>query len=838
MRTTSLSLLVVLSAFACNPPSKTDLDGDGIAADVDCNDLDESIGAPRAWVADGDGDGWGGEGAETKTQCDRPTEGNWAIRVGDCDDGDPGISPGAEETCNGVDDDCDGFEDENTDKGVWFADVDGDGFGDPDSATEACDGTGGYVSNSLDCDDSLAEVKPGAEEICDGIDNDCDARIDEADAVDAKSWFLDVDSDGYGQTRTEIVSCDAPSEKWSDAGNDCNDDEPSINPGVEERCDGFDNNCDGQVDGADATDALTWYADDDGDTYGDDSSTVKACFEPDGFISRGGDCDDRNRFLSPETLWYADDDGDNYGTPDDTIASCTDPSSGAAVYVDNARDCNDADSSINPLGAEVCNGIDDDCDGTADGGDASDATTYYMDFDGDGFGDPGRTGRACARPDGFTTDSSDCDDDNKEVYPGAIEFCDTLDNDCDGLIDYADPDVKVLTWYLDADEDDFGQTSVTKEACEKPAGYVAADGDCDDADPDVNPAAEEVCDAGLDNNCNGLADKDDPTWTGKDGTWYRDADGDTKGDEDISVVTCTDVRPSYVRNDDDCDDTDASKWNTCWAGIRNFTTCRATGQNGPTTCTSEYSGTTLEGEVTVTAGKQKWTVPQDGTYRIEAWGAQGHSADTAWDGGKGARIRGDYELSEGDVLVIAVGQEGLGDGCSGGGGGGSWVVTEGGDPLIIAGGGSGTRSVVSQDGCDGRTTEYGGTASGSGTTWGCGAKSSDLGVGGIVSSSSWGSAGGGLKSDGGYEYTADNAGKSWSNGLRGGGNSSYNAYGGFGAAGAGNGSCGGGGGGGYSGGDGGRVAGGGGSFNDGADVSNSANVQTGAGKVTIDWIGK
>jgi hypothetical protein len=274
-----------------------------------------------------------------------------------------------------------------------------------------------------------------------------------------------------------------------------------------------------------------------------------------------------------------------------------------------------------------------------------------------------------------------------------------------------------------------------------------------------------------------------------------------------------------------------------WSGPRTFTNCSKTGHEGPSQsqCDTAYRSTTLADDgVVVTAGVQEWVVPASGRYRITAYGAQGKSADSVWVGGKGAEISGVFDLRVGESLFIAVGQEGTMNSCNGGGGGGSWVMDKDKKPLIVAGGGGGTRQSVSQNGCGGRTTDYGGTASGAGTTWSCAAKTTGLRQGGIISSSSWGSAGAGIDSNGAGEYTADNGGKSWANGLRGGGNTSYPAYGGFGGGGSGAGGCGGGGGGGYSGGDGGRLAGGGGSFNAGASKADKADSQTGHGKVVID----
>ncbi|MBW2261818.1 MAG: hypothetical protein JRG91_07585 [Deltaproteobacteria bacterium] len=233
----------------------------------------------------------------------------------------------------------------------------------------------------------------------------------------------------------------------------------------------------------------------------------------------------------------------------------------------------------------------------------------------------------------------------------------------------------------------------------------------------------------------------------------------------------------------------------------------------------------------MTGGIQAWVVPASATLRIEVFGAQGHSADTGYDGGGGARVRGDFDLTAGETIYVLVGQIGTGDGCSGGGGGGTFVVDSSGTALIVAGGGSGTRTSVSQDGCDGRITDFAGTASGSGMTHTCAAKTTGLTMGGIVSSASWGSGGGGFAGGGAADGSWGYASQSYAAGGQGGAGA---AAGGFGCGGSGNGSCGGGGGGGYSGGDGGRVAGGGGSYNGGANPDAVAGANTGHGYVIID----
>ena len=132
-----------------------------------------------------------------------------------------------------------------------------------------------------------------------------------------------------------------------------------------------------------------------------------------------------------------------------------------------------------------------------------------------------------------------------------------------------------------------------------------------------------------------------------------------------------------------------------------FTNAAATGNTGPTQSqvTAAYDGTTLDDAVTInTQGIQEWTVPATGTYTIEVWGAQGGNStySSGYTGGQGARMKGDFTLSAGDVLKILVGQQGsTSTQKAGGGGGGTYVVKKTGSgatditALIIAGGGSG-----------------------------------------------------------------------------------------------------------------------------------------------------
>lgn len=179
---------------------------------------------------------------------DRDKDGVPADR--DCDDEDPSVAPGLPEVCgNGIDDDCDGIAD-GLDTGVgaatFFADRDGDGYGDPDTVATACSTAPvGFVGNDQDCDDSAPGINPGrVDDTCDGIDDNCDDQIDE-DATLA-DWYADVDGDGFGAGEP-VETCD-PEDGWVRTAGDCDDADAKRYPGATEICNGLDDNCVGGTD--------------------------------------------------------------------------------------------------------------------------------------------------------------------------------------------------------------------------------------------------------------------------------------------------------------------------------------------------------------------------------------------------------------------------------------------------------------------------------------------------------------------------------------------------------------------------------------------------------------
>jgi MYXO-CTERM domain-containing protein len=573
--------------------------------DDDCDgQVDEGL-ALSTFHADSDQDGYGTSSSSVQA-CTAPP-GTVADGT-DCNDANAGVHPGAAEVCNTVDDDCDAAVDENVTT-RYYADTDADGYGNSASHIDACTTPAGHVVDATDCDDTRTSVHPGATETCNNRDDDCDGTIDENVKT---TYYADADADGFGNVGDSVLACTAPGGRVLD-GTDCNDLASTVHPGAPELCNGVDDDCDGTIDDS-PTNPSTWYADADHDGHGATAPTAVACTAPVGFVASSDDCDDAvaTTFTgAPEQCngvdddcdgtiddatvtsdWFADTDGDGYGDATDTVANCLQP----AGYVLDDADCNDGDAAVHPGVPEVCDGVDQDCDGTTDGPGSTDAVAWYLDDDADGFGDPAQSTidcdppsgyvaddtdcddtdasvtdgadwwvdadrdgyadetappiRACTQPSGTSVVGGDCDDADASILPGAAEHCDGVDEDCDGVID--DNPVDARTWYADADNDAAGDPSQSVTACTRPIGHVGNAGDCDDANALVRPGAPEQCNS-IDDDCNGLVDDDVVI-----GDWYSDLDGDGYGDSDLPPVQDCLAPPDTVDRAGDCDDDDAN----------------------------------------------------------------------------------------------------------------------------------------------------------------------------------------------------------------------------------------------------------------------------------------
>ncbi len=470
----------------------------GISYDTGLNDLGSSW--CEAWDPYGDGDL--GTPGDVNPQCCEDLDGDGyrdsACGGDDCDDTDPAVHPGATDTCDGIDNDCDGLVDQNDD-------LDGDG----------------YATCTGDCDDTNANVNPGLVEYCDGLDNDCDGVTDPEGALFCIAYWRDEDGDGFGVAGDYRCTCGAaaPYTAWTDG--DCDDGDAAAYPGGTEVCDLVDNDCNGFTDEG---------FDEDGDGYtscgGDCDDTDPALngddLDGDGASTCDGDCDDGNALLN-----LRDDDGDGSTTCDGDCDDADPAVDGLDLDGDGVTscdgDCDDGDDTTYPGAEEQCDGLDNDCDGVAD---------EEVDEDNDG--------------DGLTPCDGDCDDSSADAYPGAPEICDGIDDDCDGTLPPSEVDNDGDGWmFCDGDCNDNDADANLDD--EDGDGYSSCTGDCDDSNPATYAGAPELCD-GLDNDCDAQL-----------GQGEVDADGDgwlaCGGDcDDADMEVHPDAEEICDDRDNDCDD--------------------------------------------------------------------------------------------------------------------------------------------------------------------------------------------------------------------------------------------------------------------------------------------
>jgi len=451
----------------------------------------------------------------------------------DCADGETFLGwhsyPGADELCDGFDNDCDGTIDEES-IDIFYADLDYDGYVDASSITQACPPPPGYLREYRalfgECNDNDPNIHPGVPELCDGIDNNCDGNIDENLT---QSCGSDV-----GECQSGTQTCSAGS--WGTCVGE-------IGPSPEV-CDNLDNNCDGNID--EGLPLNDYYLDGDGDTYGDPNNTIQACAVPPGYVSDNTDCDDSNDQVNPGKAEVCDNlDNNCDGNIDENLTQSCGSDVGECQSGTQTCSAGSWGTCVGEIGPspEICDNLDNNCDGNIDegltqscGSDVgecqSGTQTCSAGSWGSCVGEIGPSPEICDNLDnncdgnideGLTqscgSDVGECQSGTQTCSAGSWgtcvgeigpspEICDDLDNNCDGNIDEGLP---LNDYYLDGDGDTYGDPNNSIQYCgSAPGGYVSDNTDCNDSNPNINPAACDIKRNGIDEDCDGSDRKTGP----------------------------------------------------------------------------------------------------------------------------------------------------------------------------------------------------------------------------------------------------------------------------------------------------------------------------------------
>ena len=416
------------------------------------------------------------------------------------------------------------------------------------SSWEAKDADGDGVVGVNDCWESLedpispagamqydtpvraADIFVGAEDRpYDGIDQNCDGLDD-----------FDQDGDGFVPNDYVGIQTLGLGETGTLSGGDCDDEDAVRHPDTEELCDGVINGCDATL--------LADEVDGDGDGFVL-CSIVESGWVGETDVVGGEDCDDEDALLFPTQVWYVDDDGDTFGAAEVNEISCQQPSG----YVLDSTDCNDDDATVFPGASELCDGIENACGVELDAAEIDDDGDGYVDCEIDVGGWDGEAS---------VVGGDDCSDTDGTVYISQ-------------------------TYFLDSDQDNFGDPNSSMRACEQPVGYLLDSNDCNDDDATVYLNAPELCD-GQSNACSVSIPSDEidddsdgfvectidfAGWDGSssvvdggdcddfDATefpgqiWYADFDQDGFGNSALNQVSCQQPSNTSLLSTD-CDDSD------------------------------------------------------------------------------------------------------------------------------------------------------------------------------------------------------------------------------------------------------------------------------------------